>query len=464
MTTVSTSPSMPVRTASKATDAGSPPSRPRTVSTPTRSPQVSSWSAAAARKVSAAPRTTLLPSPTSTRAILPTVVVLPGAVDARPRGRRPAGPSCRSVPSVRSRSGPRTAVSSRTSSSRSSVPDAVASTIDWVRSRSTIWVVARDPDVGGEEGLLDLLPVVLGQLLAGEDGEQAAAERGLRAGQPGAQPDQPAGRRRRRLEGQPRLGLGRRQLDRRRGRLGHRAAPGAAGAGRLAPAAQAGGGPGERRARRRVVVQPQRPPSPADEQADPGDQRDDEDRDRDEHEFHAAKSPSPTRVGRARQAGAHVRRPPARPASCCSGPLLRHVDPVSATVWVETDRPCEVAVLGRRARTFGVGGHHYALVVIDGLEPGSTTPVRGAPGRRAWSGRRPDRRSRPAGSGHPAAPARSGSPSGPAATPPPRRRTAAADIPPDALDSLRRRGGRGRPRTSGPTRWSCSATRSTPTS
>jgi len=40
------------------------------------------------------------------------------------------------------------------------------------------------------------------------------------------------------------------------------------------------------------------------------------------------------------------------------GPLLRHVDPVSATVWVETDRPREVAVLRRRPHTFAVGGHH----------------------------------------------------------------------------------------------------------
>jgi hypothetical protein len=55
------------------------------------------------------------------------------------------------------------------------------------------------------------------------------------------------------------------------------------------------------------------------------------------------------------------------------GPLLRHVDPVSATVWVETDRACEVSVLGRSARTFRVGGHHYALVVVEDLEPGSTT-------------------------------------------------------------------------------------------
>lgn len=56
------------------------------------------------------------------------------------------------------------------------------------------------------------------------------------------------------------------------------------------------------------------------------------------------------------------------------GPLLRHVDPVSATVWVETDAPCTVRVLDASARTFTVGGHHYALVVITGLEPGSVTP------------------------------------------------------------------------------------------
>ncbi|WP_119726537.1 alkaline phosphatase D family protein [Thermomonospora amylolytica] len=56
------------------------------------------------------------------------------------------------------------------------------------------------------------------------------------------------------------------------------------------------------------------------------------------------------------------------------GPLLRHVDERTATVWVETDRPCEVAVLGAAARTFTVHGHHYALVEIDGLEPGSQTP------------------------------------------------------------------------------------------
>jgi hypothetical protein len=54
------------------------------------------------------------------------------------------------------------------------------------------------------------------------------------------------------------------------------------------------------------------------------------------------------------------------------GPILRYVGETDATVWVETSAPCEVDVLGRRERTFRVGGHHYALVVIDGLEPGRT--------------------------------------------------------------------------------------------
>ena len=54
------------------------------------------------------------------------------------------------------------------------------------------------------------------------------------------------------------------------------------------------------------------------------------------------------------------------------GPLLRYVGQVDATVWVETDRPCAVEVLGRRADTFHVAGHHYALVVVAGLEPGAS--------------------------------------------------------------------------------------------
>ncbi len=55
------------------------------------------------------------------------------------------------------------------------------------------------------------------------------------------------------------------------------------------------------------------------------------------------------------------------------GPALRYVGETEATIWVETDEPCQVEILGRTARTWHVEGHHYALVYIDGLEPGTTT-------------------------------------------------------------------------------------------
>jgi hypothetical protein len=54
------------------------------------------------------------------------------------------------------------------------------------------------------------------------------------------------------------------------------------------------------------------------------------------------------------------------------GPLLRYVNQTEATVWVETDAPCEVEVLGRSDRTFCIDGHHYALVCLRDLEPGSS--------------------------------------------------------------------------------------------
>lgn len=56
------------------------------------------------------------------------------------------------------------------------------------------------------------------------------------------------------------------------------------------------------------------------------------------------------------------------------GPLLRYVDETSATVWVETDTPCVVSVLDARSPTFTVHGHHYALVDVTGLAPGSAIP------------------------------------------------------------------------------------------
>jgi hypothetical protein len=52
------------------------------------------------------------------------------------------------------------------------------------------------------------------------------------------------------------------------------------------------------------------------------------------------------------------------------GPLLRYVGDTCAVVWVETDSACEVAVLGTKADTFHVAGHHYAVVRAEGLKAG----------------------------------------------------------------------------------------------
>lgn len=67
------------------------------------------------------------------------------------------------------------------------------------------------------------------------------------------------------------------------------------------------------------------------------------------------------------------------------GPLLRYVSETEATVWVETDSPCEVVVLDHSARTFQVDDHHYALVRIDGLTPASATEYEVAlDGEQVW--------------------------------------------------------------------------------
>ncbi len=55
------------------------------------------------------------------------------------------------------------------------------------------------------------------------------------------------------------------------------------------------------------------------------------------------------------------------------GPALRHVGHDDATVWVETDRACEVEILGHRERTWCMAGHHYALVVLSDLPAGQST-------------------------------------------------------------------------------------------
>ncbi len=57
------------------------------------------------------------------------------------------------------------------------------------------------------------------------------------------------------------------------------------------------------------------------------------------------------------------------------GPLLRYVDETTAAVWVEVRHRGQVDVraAGRTwtADTFTAHGHHYALVQVEGLEPGS---------------------------------------------------------------------------------------------
>ncbi len=58
--------------------------------------------------------------------------------------------------------------------------------------------------------------------------------------------------------------------------------------------------------------------------------------------------------------------PSSSSARCCA-----IVGETEATVWVEADAPCEVEILGRREPTFTVEEHHYALVRIEDLEPGS---------------------------------------------------------------------------------------------
>ncbi len=60
------------------------------------------------------------------------------------------------------------------------------------------------------------------------------------------------------------------------------------------------------------------------------------------------------------------------------GPLLRHVDESTATIWVETERAATVTVTAEEhtasARTFAVHGHHYALVTLEGLATGAKHP------------------------------------------------------------------------------------------
>lgn len=67
------------------------------------------------------------------------------------------------------------------------------------------------------------------------------------------------------------------------------------------------------------------------------------------------------------------------------GPLLRHVGETDATVWVETDAPCRVEVLGNGANTFEVEGHHFAIVCVTDLDPETEHPYEvHLDGSKAW--------------------------------------------------------------------------------
>ncbi|MEO8570134.1 MAG: alkaline phosphatase D family protein, partial [Chloroflexota bacterium] len=96
-------------------------------------------------------------------------------------------------------------------------------------------------------------------------------------------------------------------------------------------------------------------------------------------------------------------------ATLLLGPILRHVGERDASIWVETDAACTVEVrsgdLTGSERTFAVAGHHYAIVVIDGLPARSSTPYQvSLDGAGVWP---------IAGSTHPASRIRTVDPAGP---------------------------------------------------
>jgi len=77
--------------------------------------------------------------------------------------------------------------------------------------------------------------------------------------------------------------------------------------------------------------------------------------------------------------------PTLSPARLVLGPLLRYVGDHEATLWVETDRPCTMEVLGCSSPTFCVAGHHYGFVCVSGLESGACVPYEvHLDGERCW--------------------------------------------------------------------------------
>ena len=67
------------------------------------------------------------------------------------------------------------------------------------------------------------------------------------------------------------------------------------------------------------------------------------------------------------------------------GPILRHVAEREATIWIEADAACEVAIDGTTTRTWCVEGHHYALVELRDLAAGESLPYTvELDGERVW--------------------------------------------------------------------------------
>ena len=87
--------------------------------------------------------------------------------------------------------------------------------------------------------------------------------------------------------------------------------------------------------------------------------------------------------------------PPLEDSPLILGPLLRYVGETSATVWVQTAQHARVTVRAFdrswEAPTFSAHGHHYALVVLDGLEAGASSEYEvDIDGSTAWPPQGPD--------------------------------------------------------------------------
>ena len=66
------------------------------------------------------------------------------------------------------------------------------------------------------------------------------------------------------------------------------------------------------------------------------------------------------------------------------GPVVRGTGADGLSLWVETDRPGVVEALGAESPTFAIAGHHYAIVDLPDLDPGSIGYTVQLDGRTVW--------------------------------------------------------------------------------